>query len=428
MLDAVLHLGLRLASGAFRTSPIESLYAETDQWCLEHQRTYMALLYCVRATSLNSHPLNAILENKASERLFLSRPSLPLPFSIRVKVDAEELGVILSESYKADFVEFMPPWQLRPVTCDMSFKEIYKKHSPAELIRQHFLHLQNKFPYTAFYTDASKTATAVACAAHGPNFASTRTLNRNTSIFTAEAHAILITLEHIIQTKTQQSIIYTDSLSVVTALHYGKPSRNIVLNRLVKEIMAAYALKQVIVVCWVPGHSGIPGNELADQSAAAAALRCSVDVQQLPYLDWKPFIRKAIRQRWQQHWDTQTDNKLHTIKPQLGSYYTEKHNRTTEVYMCRLRIGHTYATHSHLLQGKPPPQCDRCGHRLSVSHVLVECGYFHKARKKHFRELYTHMIPLHPSMFLADQPLIPSKRLFAYLGDIGFLNRISYHV
>ena len=31
MLDPVLHLGLRLASGAFRTSPVQSLYAECDK-------------------------------------------------------------------------------------------------------------------------------------------------------------------------------------------------------------------------------------------------------------------------------------------------------------------------------------------------------------------------------------------------------------
>lgn len=52
MLDPVLHLGLRLASGAFRTSPIEILYAECDRWSLEHQRSYASLLYAIKATSV----------------------------------------------------------------------------------------------------------------------------------------------------------------------------------------------------------------------------------------------------------------------------------------------------------------------------------------------------------------------------------------
>lgn len=35
MLDPVLHLGLRHASGAFPTSPVQSLYAECSKWCLD---------------------------------------------------------------------------------------------------------------------------------------------------------------------------------------------------------------------------------------------------------------------------------------------------------------------------------------------------------------------------------------------------------
>ncbi|XP_042145521.1 uncharacterized protein LOC120846549, partial [Ixodes scapularis] len=37
MLDPIHHQGLRLSTGAFRTSPIPSLYAETNEWSLEKQ-------------------------------------------------------------------------------------------------------------------------------------------------------------------------------------------------------------------------------------------------------------------------------------------------------------------------------------------------------------------------------------------------------
>lgn len=103
--------------------------------------------------------------------------------------------------------------------------------------------------------DASKSVTAVACAAHGPNFFSTATLSRNTSIFMAEVRAIVITVEHTTRTKTQQFIVLADSLNVVAALCSGKKGQNGVFNEVVKEIMSADALKQTIVVCWLPGHS-----------------------------------------------------------------------------------------------------------------------------------------------------------------------------
>lgn len=427
MLDPVLHLGLRLASGAFRTSPMQSLYVECDQWCLEHQRSYTDIMYAVKTTSIQNHPASLLIKDTSAMHLFLNRPSISMPFPLRVKVQAEELGISFNDTYETSITDLVAPWEMSSVSCDLSFTEINKRNAPRELILQHFLHLQHKYPYTAFYTDASKSPSSVSCAAHGPNFTNTKTMNKNTSIFTAEAHGILTTVEYITQTRIDSSIIFTDSLSVVRALHSGKPTKNVILNRLIKSIMSAYALKLTLVVCWVPGHSGILGNEIADQNAAVAALRSAIDVPQVPYLDIKPLVRKGLRKCWQLQWDTQTDNKLHAIKPRIGRYNTEKRNRFTEISICRLRIGHTHATHSYLLNGTPPPVCEKCGERLSVLHVLIQCLACDDARKRHFPELYTYTIPLHPSLFLSDEPAITSQRVLAYLGDIGFLSLISYH-
>ena len=43
--------------------------------------------------------------------------------------------------------------------------------------------------------------------------------------------------------------------------------------------------------------------------------------------------------------------------------------RQEEVLLCRLRIGHTRATHCYLLEGRPLPVC--CGVPLSVSYLLL---------------------------------------------------------
>ncbi|GFN73674.1 ribonuclease hi [Plakobranchus ocellatus] len=44
-LDRIYHQGLRIALEAFRTSPIESLYAEAGEPSLEHRRTNLAFNY-----------------------------------------------------------------------------------------------------------------------------------------------------------------------------------------------------------------------------------------------------------------------------------------------------------------------------------------------------------------------------------------------
>lgn len=120
-------------------------------------------------------------------------------------------------------------------------------------------------------------------------------------------------------------------------------------------------------------------------SSALSLVSTTVGQPQLSYiymsLDCKPLVQKAQRKRRQQQCDTQIENKLYTAKPKIGSYvYTEKQDRTTEVNMGRLRIGHTNATHSRLLNCAPPPRCDRCGHRLSVMYALVEWPHFQSAR------------------------------------------------
>ena len=158
-----------------------------------------------------------------------------------------------------------------------------------------------------------------------------------------------------------------------------------------------------------------------------AAQRSDIDIPQVPHIDIKPTIRHTLRRLWQKHWDKQTENKLHVIKPHLGRYTTDTHNRFNEVTLARLRIGHTHATHSHLLTGSPTPLCSRCGEHLSVIHILIQCKTLNTIRHKHFPELYRQHITPHPAFFLADDPMFSIKRVFKYLSEIKFLQHSSFH-
>ena len=56
-------------------------------------------------------------------------------------------------------------------------------------------------------------------------------------------------------------------------------------------------------------------------------------------------------------WDTAVD-KLHSIKPILSEWRPAyKLDRKEEIVLTRLRIGHSYATHSFLLKGEEQPMC-----------------------------------------------------------------------
>ena len=56
MLDTVHHQGLRLALGAFRTSPVESLYVEAEEPSLYLRREKLALQYALRLAANPSNP------------------------------------------------------------------------------------------------------------------------------------------------------------------------------------------------------------------------------------------------------------------------------------------------------------------------------------------------------------------------------------
>jgi len=53
--------------------------------------------------------------------------------------------------------------------------------------------------------------------------------------------------------------------------------------------------------------------------------------------------------------------------------------RRYEIIIHRLRIGHKYLMHGHLLRGETPPRCLACEVDLTVEHVLLHCVSFTNA-------------------------------------------------
>ena len=139
-----------------------------------------------------------------------------------------------------------------------------------------------------------------------------------------------------------------------------------------------------IVLCWLPSHIGIEGNEKADL-AARSALALPLSNIKLNCSNFKPLIFTFIRSRWQSCWDLADSNKLHSIKPTLGPCYSPAVTiRRDEVVLSRVRIGHTYLTHAFLLKGEDRPECVFCQCSLTVKHILIECLDPADARRNYF--------------------------------------------
>ena len=131
---------------------------------------------------------------------------------------------------------------------------------------------------------------------------------------------------------------------------------NPLILKLVQKLHYLSCAYKAIHFCRIPSHIGIRGNEAADM-AAKESLDQDIIISQVPYTDLKSHINFFfISRKWQERWSSCRDNKLFQIKPILGEWPPRKE----EVVLSRLRIGHTYFSHSYILRREDPPECTAC--------------------------------------------------------------------
>ena len=85
MLDPIHNQGLRLCLGAFRTSPVESLYVDAHKPCLGARRAKLSLQYASKIKLLPNHPAHNTVFDNTYMKLFDARPSAIPTFGLRIK-------------------------------------------------------------------------------------------------------------------------------------------------------------------------------------------------------------------------------------------------------------------------------------------------------------------------------------------------------
>ena len=82
MLDPIHHQGLRLALGAYRTSPTASIYVEADEPSLNTRREKL-LQYATRIAENNSNPPHDVTFQPKYTDLYESKPNFIESFGVR---------------------------------------------------------------------------------------------------------------------------------------------------------------------------------------------------------------------------------------------------------------------------------------------------------------------------------------------------------
>lgn len=425
LLDPIHNTGLRLSTGAFRTSPIESLNVEANEWTLERRRVYLSFMYALQVKSRPGHPTRPCVEATASERLYAHKPSIPPPLGIRLHRLVSKYQFQPYTHSVLEMPEGLTTWQPLSKVCDLTLTKYRKTHISAVVIRQEFEELKSRYGnHDAYYTDGTKSTQGVGFAMVTNRVQQCGRLIEQASIYTAELYAIKTALEHILLTRVKRAIIYSDSLSALSAVSSHIRTKNALVAHVRRLMLYTQEKALWVKLVWVPSHVGIDGNELADK-AAAESLNQGSQVEQIPYQDLRPHLKKLIYQQWQTEWKQMTSNKLHLVQPHLRRYPRYRHEcRRSEVVYCRLRIGHTFLTHNFLLKQADPPGCACCGEPLTVLHVLLACRAYEQERYRYFAYFYNNKIPLHPILLLGEKPLVEFQLVLQFLNSINVLKYI----
>ncbi|GBN76994.1 hypothetical protein AVEN_19538-1 [Araneus ventricosus] len=162
-LDTIHHSALRICTGAFRTSPVESLYIISHQLPLDSRRQKISALYSFRAQSVRNHPINRLSLPAGLRRLYAARPSHILPLCERTKMLLHDSDLNNVSVQFSDFFTF-PPWDSPQFSFLNPFSG-FDKSSTAPITFQQLFH-HHRYQYSSFvpiFTDGSKSDGHVDC-------------------------------------------------------------------------------------------------------------------------------------------------------------------------------------------------------------------------------------------------------------------------
>ena len=380
-LDPIHNSGLRLATGAFKSSPVKSLYVDTALCSLGYRRAECSLNYYSRIlripSKLSRLVTNATIPVRMGPRKFY-------PFAVRLKVYLEyysipPLQVFVHSTYSH------PQWDLERANCCKEMLAINKDQFSPGSIKQLFLeHQESHEGSIPIYTDGSKSNMGVGYAVVMPDRVIHKRLPSYSSVYSAELMAISVALTKIPRQRNLSYTIYSDSQSAIRSIDAFNSAHPCIIE--IQEKVHALAQQYITInMCWVPAHVGVEGNEAADKAAKAATLNVHLMAGRTFYKDTKSLFQTAIKRKWNQEWEVVPNNHLRNIKKSIDPWKSSTQKvRSHEVILSRLRIGHTKLTHKFLMEGGDPPICESCQVRVTVKHFLIECPKYLRERNLYF--------------------------------------------
>ena len=199
-LDSIHREGIRIYTGAFKTSPIESLHVEANEPSLEKRRTELGLRYLYRLRGNPTYTDTLVTLDNTEDYNYEENEKVTRPVGVHYRL-LEQRYMEEQKEIEKNNMPIHPPWKTNNITfCyegEFAPKNLEKK--------QHFLQHKNKHQKEKeVYTDGSKNpGKKVGLVAVFEDTTRRGTLPEEASIHTAEMTAIKIALMEIKRRKEE---------------------------------------------------------------------------------------------------------------------------------------------------------------------------------------------------------------------------------
>ena len=378
---------LRICTGVMRSTAAICLQHVCNEMPIKFRHQQLCLFYKAHLMTFGQHPTSTVLD---SEFYCL------LPQYERFGLFAASTGNFPPEQMKVHKItEPLPVWTFTAPTVDLFLVEFCKAPRNTVEVEQYFLsHINSRyFNHVRIYTDGSKSEFGTSSSVFVPTFQfqlSVRISNYS-SVFTAELFAIVNALSWVSKSGHRENIICTDSLSSLHAISAMNCSSHYFVKQILLSLQCLSNECISVAFLWVPGHSGIRGNEHADwlaklsttQTMSNNLLPRSVIMESIVMEATKEEMRQVIKSNCVEQWKAHFQNALSGAQYKLLFKEVCSTVSTTNFSQVLFRIwtGHCRLNyHLFRLQLHNSGNCNYCDERETTMHYIMHCKLYDEHR------------------------------------------------
>ena len=412
---------LRSAMGYRRTTPTNVILAETKVPLIEERTKLLCKSFIIKVMSSKKSLTHESIR-KYHKKLMRSnkrRGRIKIMNDCIEQLIDQHLNLISYDVYNYDYQAFTSN-----ISIDIDFGKYLSQLPYPNVYFNDFLLNENAY---CIYTDGSKTdkslSTGIACVCPNLNINITKSIDKRASIFTAECFALSVAFDLIIEYKRYNFCVFSDSLSVLESLKHSKFKNTINPNLL--DIKNKYSLiehenkNRIIKLFWIPSHSGLSGNELADKYAKLAGNSEATTQIKLPFTDFYEEYRRESRENTEiilrEQAESKGKNYFKYFCNKRSKPWFDKLNlsRYQIVTISRCRSDHYNLAASLFKVNIITSQNCQCNcEQQDLNHIIWNCTLYEEQRTQLFQDLLKINLrfPLNVEVLIAE-PNIDACRL-----------------